>query len=174
MPHPLASMCAPPWPPMPMCMMQLRKDVCTPPRMPRQAGYQSGRFFLQHGQACAAPCAMAPAAISLDVQFLAGCGDSLPRMPRFPLCQGGRADFLHQQVRNQIFPAAADGYGREHCPDRLCRLAGGAPAADCFTGTRPWLPDPWRGNARPFRRRGPAPEAGQRDGQSPVGLSVCL
>ena len=104
----------------------------------------------------------------------AGCGDSLPRMPRFPLCQGGRADFLHQQVRNQIFPAAADGYGCEHCPDRLCRLAGGAPAADCFTGTRPWLPDPWRGNARPFRRRGPAPEAGQRDGQSPVGLSVCL
>mgnify|MGYP000556227582 CR=1 FL=1 len=150
---------------------ELRKKFAATPDA-RQAGYKAGDFSYNTGS-CAAPCAMAPAASAWMYSFcrmwrFPAPNAAVPAMPR------SRADFLHQQVRNQIFPAAADGYGCEHCPDRLCRLAGGAPAADCFTGTRPWLPDPWRGNARPFRRRGPAPEAGQRDGQSPVGLSVCL
>lgn len=69
---------------------ELRKKFAATPDA-RQAGYKAGDFPTTRAS-CAAPCAMAPAASAWMYSF-AGCGDSLPRMPRFPLCQGGRADF---------------------------------------------------------------------------------
>ena len=39
---------------------------------------------------------------------------------------------------------------------------------------RPRLSDAGRGDAQPLRRRGPAPEAGQRNGKSAVRFRLCL
>ncbi len=99
--------------------------------------------------------------------FPAGCGYSLPGLPGQPVWPGGLPGDAPGKGRHGLFPAAAHGHGCEHRLAGLRRHEAGVPAAEGVAGAGPGIPDPGGGDAQSVRRRGPAPEAGQRNGQGP-------
>ena len=90
-------------------------------------------------------------------------------MPWLPLWAGSVSGTAWR-----LLPAGADGYGREHCPGGLQEHEAGQTETAGVEGPGPGLSDLGGGNPQSVRRRGPAPEAGQRNREKPVRLRFCL
>ncbi len=129
-------------------------------------GYKAGDFSYNTG-ALRCPTCDGTGVISLDVQFLPDVDIPCPD------CRGsryGREAYLvthREKDGDGLFPAAAHGHGCEYRLAGLRRHEAGVPAAEGVAGAGPGIPDPGGGDAQSVRRRGPAPEAGQRNGQGP-------
>ena len=74
---------------------------------------QGRRFLLQHGQT-ALPGVRWHRRHQPGRAVLAGCGDPLPRLPRFPLCPRGRRREADRQARPHYHTAPADGLRRAY------------------------------------------------------------
>ena len=92
---------------------ELRKVYAKTPDA-KAPGLQGRRLLLQHGRACAAPPATAPASISLDVQFLPDVDIPCPDCRGSRYCQGGgpRAPITANRAA-PTHAARADGHGRQ-------------------------------------------------------------
>ena len=127
-------------------------------------GYKAGDFSYNTGK-LRCPTCDGTGVISLDVQFLPDvevpcpdCGGSRysreAAAVKLPTANGepaSMADLMDMDVSTAL----------EACAD--CKLV--RQRLQVLKELGPWLPDPWRGDTQPFRRRSPAAEACQRDGQ---------
>ena len=95
------------------------QDFC--PHSGRQGPRLQGRrFLLQHGQT-ALPGVRWHRRHQPGRAVLAGCGDPLPRLPRFPLCPRGRRREADRQARPHYHTAPADGHCDVHTALDLCK-----------------------------------------------------
>ncbi len=78
---------------------ELRKKFAATPDA-RQAGYKAGDFSYNTGK-LRCPVCDGTGSISLDVQFLPDVEIPCPECRGSRYAKGGRAEFLHQQVRNR-------------------------------------------------------------------------
>ncbi len=139
----------------------------------KRLGFRANDFSYNTGK-LRCPVCDGTGVINLDVQFLPDVQIPCPE------CRGSR----YSKDANQIQYQTKSGR-RASLPELMAmdvRTAldfcqgdeAGASAAAGAAGPRVRVLDPGGGDAQPFRRRSAAAETGQRDGQAPVRLCLCI
>lgn len=76
--------------------------------------YKAGAFSYNTGSLRCQGCD-GTGVVSLDVQFFAGRGYTLPGLPRFAVREGGLRYQADERGGGKCFAAGVDGYGRKYC-----------------------------------------------------------